>query len=504
MLTAEHHEWVFQFTGIHSGPPPGDQQDGPPLSPVPEAGGDKQSQAFMAEFTPVIAAIDGDLGFTAGHAEAEANKQRVAKRETVVQACGVALKAIDPADENKAKSQLAKTVAAAKVVQVEVSKFRQAAEKAFNDWMSREPRFDDLAQKLEEMDNWGHPKAPSLNQPIADIAEQADELRYAEACQSFDKLPAQFNPVYEDYTKQRDAQAKYEPARAGIDPRLAATQVSEFKTLEPMQAEFPGAITAMDNAVQSKDYVGALKIEGETETKLTAYETALADLRAKKKAYEDELAAIKPKLDQADKQAAHKPLQQMKSDIDAVRQQMEQSAQNEDFDAALNNAQDVGTMADAYNAAVEELEQQKKDYEAAAAKTEPRVADVDKCDFKTLADARKDIDDGWQASDSKAGDEDYAGASKVLADLEPKLNQFEQKSKQIEEQQKQYRRRARDAGTKTQGCRQPAASEAEGRGASDRGYGPFGRPIGGGRGFRGRPRNWSPTPAARPMRTPTP
>ncbi|HVY14753.1 MAG TPA: hypothetical protein VHB27_05975 [Rhodopila sp.] len=441
MLTDAHLDWIHRFTGLNPRDDPG---NAPTLSAVPDAGSDQQAQAFKAQFAPLLAAIDGDLGYTADHAEAEAHKTHVTQRETIVRSYGETLRSIDPADETKAKPAIAKTIAGAQAARADIGKFRAGAEKAFNDWQSREANCEDVAAKIGEMEDWGHPKAPSLKAPITAVAADVEARRFAPACTDFDKLLPQFNPVYDDYTRQKAAQAQYEPARAALDPRLAATQASTFHTLERQAAAFPPAQSEMDAAATAKDFVKALLCEQDLDIKVTDYETALAKLQEQKKAFDDTLAGIQDKVDaSAERPPPFSKMEPLQDDLEAVRKQMQADADAEDFEAALRDAQDLGGKADLVKQLREELEAKKKAFEDADQAIEPRIVKMGQAQHPSLVPAQTDIANQKQELDTAAGQQDYDAAMKIVDALTVSLNQFDQALADLEAKKQAYEEKAK-------------------------------------------------------------
>ncbi len=66
----------------------------------------------------------------------------------------------------------------------------------------------------------------------------------------------------------------------------------------------------------------------------------------------------------------------MQSELQSGQQQMESAAQAEEFEQALQSANDLATKVDAYTSAIQQLEQHKQAYEAALASLKPKLADA--------------------------------------------------------------------------------------------------------------------------------
>ncbi len=439
-------DWVHATFGVHPAeyakPPGGTDAGGPASVPPPgslgPAGSDPQSQAFRTALQPLLTAIDGHLGYTSEHAEPAKHRPLAARREGVAGAYQPAVAQVDPGDASKAKGAIDTVLADAGALGQQAAQFRQAVEKAFDDWQARQPNYDEAARQVGEMQAWGHGQAAPMQGLIDGVRAQREGRAYAEACAAFDRLLPQLKPFYEDYQKQKAAQEQYEPARKALDPRLAAAAASRFAKLEPMQQAFGPAASEMDNAASAKDFVHALQLETDLAGKVAEYETALDNLQKQKQAFEDAKAATQPKLDQAGQAPPHKKLEPMRQDLAAGQSQMAAAAQAEDFEPALGMAKDLGAKADACNQAAAELEQQKKAYDEAAARVQPRLADASKSSYRQLAPAQAEIAGLQTAMEGSAGDEDYAAALDQANGLSSKLDAFEASVKQIGEKKKQY------------------------------------------------------------------
>src|SRR5262249_13884082 len=131
----------------------------------------------------------------------------------------------------------------------------------------------------------------------------------------------------------------------------------------------------VDPAADSGDYAGANKTLTDLKAKLDAYQKKLEELKQQKKAYEDALAPLQPRLQEASQSQSAK-LAPMQQEIATGQQQMETAAQGEDYVQALKAAQDLATKLDAFEKARTELEQQKKEYEDALNAAQPKLTEA--------------------------------------------------------------------------------------------------------------------------------
>lgn len=447
----DHHAWVKKALGVDvkqyakppaASPPPtagdGDAAAPGPSTSLASPGSNPQAQQFQASVQEQLTVIDGHLAYTAEHAAAEKHQPYAAKREVLVAAHNASLKQIDPDNPNKAKPVIDKVLAGARNQAAQAAEFRKGAEKDFNDWQTRQPRFDEAAKQIEEMQNWGHAKGPEMQSGLDAIRGQTDKRTYAEASKALDQFLPKLKPAYEDYQRQKAAQEQYEPARKELDPRLTAAQTSSFKKLEPMQQEFGPATQAMDQAAAAKDFIKALELEKDLAAKVSQYEQSLAKLQQQKKDYDDAKAPLQPKLDQNLTGPPRKPLAQMLQDLQSGAAQMGASEQAEDFVAALSTAKDLGPKVDAYIAAEAKLAEQQKAYEEALAPLQDRLAASQQSSYKALTAAQSDIAELKSKMEASAADEEYAGALDDTKELAPKLDDYEKRIKEIDAKKKQY------------------------------------------------------------------
>ena len=75
-----------------------------------------------------------------------------------------------------------------------------------------------------------------------------------------DQMLPKLKPIYEEYLRQKEAKAKYEPLLVDekVKPRVAALDTSSFKKVEPLQVEIKDLNGKMDATANDEDYVDAL------------------------------------------------------------------------------------------------------------------------------------------------------------------------------------------------------------------------------------------------------
>ena len=192
-----------------------------------DTGSDKQANDFQAAFKSEQGVINGHLQYTSANAEAPKHDAFAARRDAMYSSFQAALAKIDRTDPSKAQGDIDKVLGDARALSGEVANFRQEAEKAKNDWESRQGKFDEAVHQVEELEAWEDPKSPALRGLVDGIRGQVNERKYAQACTTLDQLLPKLGPIYDEYVKQRDAKPQYEQQLAEITARLDALKPAE-------------------------------------------------------------------------------------------------------------------------------------------------------------------------------------------------------------------------------------------------------------------------------------
>jgi hypothetical protein len=196
-----------------------------------------------------------------------------------------------------------------------------------------------------------------------------------------------------------------------------------FKTLEADWNALTQLRDQASSAADNGDYATGNKTLTDLKTKHTAYLKKLAELKKQKQAYDDALKAIQPRLTKASV-CKYPKLQQMEMDMAAVQGQMETVAQSENYVEALNHVKDLSAKLDAYEKAVAEIEQQKKEYEAAAGALTTRVNDALKKQYLSLSAQITELKKIQADMAAAAQGNDYDKALQLTKDLSAKIDAY--------------------------------------------------------------------------------
>jgi hypothetical protein len=393
---------------------------------------DQQSQEFQAAFQQQIGAINSDLQYTSANAEAGKHDPLAGRRDALLTAFQSALGQIDPKNPAKAKATIDKVLADSKALGGEVSKLRKDTEKAATDWQSRQANFDTAVQQVEELEAWGDPKAAPLRGLVDGVRTQVNQRHYSGANPIVDQLLPKLKPIYEDYQHQKEAKDQYDTAMVGLQPRLSDASVSRYAKLAADQLKMVDVQNKMEAAVKGKNYVQALALVGDLSDKVDAYTTAAQQVEQQKQDYESALSALQPKLTNAS-QSRYPTLDPMEQDMVTVQNKMEEAAKNQDYDQALKLEQDLSDKVDAYTAALNDLDQKKKQYEDGLAALQPKLTESSQCRYPSLDPMQKDMITVQDQMEAAAKKTDYAQALTSLNDLSAKVDAYLAAKKDLEQ-----------------------------------------------------------------------
>jgi hypothetical protein len=213
-----------------------------------QAGSDKQSQQFQAAFQKEIGIINDALQVSAPIAEDGPQQDLTQRHDSLVSAYQSALAKVDPKDPSKAKSSIDKVMADARGLSGEAVKFRKGVEKAYNDWQTRQPKYDEAVHQVEDLEAWGDPKAAPLRALVDGIRKLVNDRKYAQANSTFDQLSPKQKPIYDEYLKQKAAKDQYDPGLQALQPRITDASKCQFARLQPTQTDLTAIQEQMETS----------------------------------------------------------------------------------------------------------------------------------------------------------------------------------------------------------------------------------------------------------------
>ncbi len=402
-----------------------------------DTGSDKQAQEFQAAFQQAQGAINGHLQYTAANAEASAHAGFATRRDAMYSAYQAAAAKIDRNNPAQAQGDIDKVLADERALGGEVATFRQAAEKAKNDWDARQPQYDEAVHHIEELEAWEDKDAPALRGQADKILTQTNERRYADASTALDVLLPQLAPVYEEYVRQRDAKAKYEPARDALADRVAKVAGNDRARLQPERDAVGTARNTMEASANEKNFVQALEQVGDLTGKLETFEAALEELDRKKKEFEAANAELEKKLTEV-QQSTFRKLEQKQQEIVAGKAAVDAAAGTEDYDQAMTLASELSNKCEEYRVALEKLEQERKAYQEAWDALQDKLKQTEAPSYQKLEGQKQGLADGRAAIDAAVQEEDFVKAKTGVDDLAKKVDEYLAAVAKLDEQKKAY------------------------------------------------------------------
>lgn len=388
-----------------------------------DTGSDRQRQEFQAAFEGVQSEINGHLQYTAANAEASRHQPLAGRRDAMVPKYQGMLGQIDRNDPSKAQGAIDSLLGEARELAGEASSFRQEVEKAKTEWEGKQPQYDEAVAHVEELEAWEDPQASALRGETDAIRTHANERRWSEASSACDQVQGRLAPVYEEYLRQKDAKAQYEPALQALQPRLDAVATGDRPKLQAERDAVGTSQNDMEASAQSKDYVKAQQVLGDVTGRVEAYEQALQSLDEQKQAFQAAWDEVQAKLSQVE-QSTFKKLEAQQQEITAGRAPVEAAAAQEDYEQATTLASELSAKCDQYATAVTELEQQRQAYETAWNALQPRYEQTAQSEFQKLAPMQQEMTAIKGRIDAAVQAEDYASAVTQVNDLATKVDTF--------------------------------------------------------------------------------
>ena len=404
-----------------------------------QPGSDAQSQEFKAAFEGAMGAIAANLQYTAANGERERHAPLSERSQALTPKYQGALAQIDPTNPAKAKPAIDSLLAETRAVGQDVATFRAETEEAFTQWQSRSAAYDTAVTQVEELSEWQHPKEAAVRS-LADAVRDAVNARaYKKAVAVLDQFLPKLQPIYEDMQTQKAAQKEYEPAQAALQPRLAAAATPGFAKLASQQSELAPAAAAMEASAQARDFVAALAASSALATKVDAYEKAVDELTRLKQEYDTAAAQTQSRLQAAPNPSPFNKLGAQQAELLSGQQAMEASAQGEEFQQGIQQANELGTKADAYTMAVEQFSQLKQQYDQAAAQVQPKLqAAPNPSPFNKLAAQQAELASGQQTMETAAQGEEFEQALQAANDVGGKVDAYAAAVEQMTQAKQDY------------------------------------------------------------------
>jgi hypothetical protein len=196
-------------------------------------------------------------------------------------------------------------------------------------------------------------KLAPIQQDITAVQGQMEAAAQSEDFVQALKLAKDLGPKLDAYEKelaQLEQQRKeYEDALAALQPQLQEALKSTYTPLKPKVDEITKVKGEMEAAAQKQDYEAAMTSLNDLKAKVDAFLPDLKKLQQAEADYTKTWAALKPKIDDAllsSKDFA--ALSADRSAIETAESNVVAAATAQDFEKALQLANDLGPKVDAY------------------------------------------------------------------------------------------------------------------------------------------------------------
>lgn len=405
------------------------QVNGPSSGPGVDT---EQGKKFVADFKAVVDKVNQSLQYTATNAEEAKHAALASRRDPLVEQFQQALSKIDASEPKKAEASITATLSAARKLDADAVALKQQVEVAQKAWQEVEPEFDQAGDQVVELQGWGNPEAEGFAQAVQTIRTQVNERRYEEARKDCEQLLSAVEPAFQAMQEQKDAQARFDPAREALQPRLEEARLCDFASMQPLQEELTTIDAQMTGAADAHDYVKAEQMLADLTTKVDQCIELHDELAEKRTAYEQAYAALQPRIPNTSEPGGEHIIA-LQEQIGTKAGEMTAAAGTDDYDVALRLAGELDPM-------IIELETSlaaRQHYDEQWAALQPRLP-IASTGSPALAELESQIESLRQQAETAAAADDYDQACGHLTTLGTTLAEFETAEAKLQEQKQAY------------------------------------------------------------------
>ncbi|MDC0935934.1 ATP-binding cassette domain-containing protein [Pirellulales bacterium] len=243
--------------------------------------------------------------------------------------------------------------------------------------------------------------------------------------------------IYEEFCGQKAAKEDYEAALPDFESKLGEVATCEFASLETESVDIVSAADNMRQAATEKNFVSALEQLESLVDRVADYLSRLDDMRAKKEEFEQVRVELDPRLADAST-SQFQSLADLDEQIAGMTTQMEEAAAADNFEQALEIANDLSGKVDEKLQRVEEIETAKAEYEAVRADLDPRLAEASTCEFQLLAELDQQIADMTTQMEEAAAGDDFEQARDIANNLSEKVDEKLQRAEELATAKQEY------------------------------------------------------------------
>lgn len=306
-----------------------------------------------------------------------------------------------------------------------VAKIRAEIEAARRAWEARGTDWSRARSEMDELGAWGHAQHPKVKAEADKIDPLTKDQMWAEAVKQLDAVLKVLTPAVDDYRKQVAAKTEYEPLRKDTDTRLSRAAGSDAQTAEVADkiAGLTQQLGVVDSSLGSKDYVSALATVQGMAPDLDTLEVLVRDARAQKDEFAREMAALAPRLKEAQGCEAD-ALADKLVDLNAGEADITEAAGKQDYAAARSGVAALAPKVDVYMAEYAAQVDAQTLYEKRLPRIEGELGRVRDCRYPDLTAQQTAILDTETQMRGMAGAGSFEQAIEEMNKLDPLLEKF--------------------------------------------------------------------------------
>lgn len=314
-------------------------------------------------------------------------------------------------------------------------------------------KFDAAAQCAYPQLSGDHETLIALRDEMEGAAGTGD---YPTAVDAMNRLEAKLVGLEAALAELDAKRREYEERLPGLAVRLDGAMQCDFTELEDDRAAIEKGRADMEIAATASEFPKAVDHMNTLEQQLDALDTRVAELIDLKARYEAAFKALEEGLGVVER-CDHAELAGKKAEITKLRDEMLVFATATDYGAALEKVTPLKTLVEAFLKLLKLREQYVRRHDLA----KPRVEAARKFTYKSLADAKKKIDELYAGMTADAAKAAFEDALTKVAELEKKLTEIEEANERLKVDEIRYNDRYSILQPKAEAAKKSKVEKAE-------------------------------------------
>lgn len=312
-----------------------------------------------------------------------------------------------------------------------------------------------LKEKLQEASVCQFQSLADLQQELVsreDAMTQAAEAK--DYVSAMDQLRVLRDQADHFLTRLHELEAQkeaYEQAREQLAPRLAEASTCQYGVLAPLDDKIVDLDSQAESLAAEEQYEAATQLLTELTAVVEEKILKAAELDAKREQYEQVKADVYAVVDEA-ATSEFASLAELDEQILSLKDQSEQAASAEDYDAALELLGQLAPLAEQKLQKAEELRAKRDQYEQARASVDGDLAECSTSEYKSLAELDEQILQLQNETDAAAEAEAYDEAITLVEQLGQKVAEKQARIAELEAQKAAYEAARKEAEAAYEKC----------------------------------------------------